>query len=63
MQWRVMAVLTFDIEDEARDFYHDVMVAKDKAAPLPQDNANLHKCFHGEAQFKPCEELESWKPS
>ena len=58
MKWRVMAVLTADTEDEARDIWDKIRDAWDKVSHLDDDSANLHRCFHDEDPFKPCEVVE-----
>lgn len=63
MQYRVMCALTFDIEDEAKDFYHDIMTVIPKANPLPDDYAHYHKCTHIGEEYAPCEVVEEWHPS
>ena len=58
MRYRVMVVKTFTEEDEARDFWHDVEMMWPKTGTLPDDEANLHQCYHDEEPARPCEELE-----
>lgn len=58
MKWRVMVVKTFDIEDEARDAWHDVKMFWPKGGTADDDHGKLHKCYHDETPPRPCEVVE-----
>lgn len=62
MKYRVMCSLTFDIEDEARDFYHDIKLVIPKASPQPDDFAHYHACTHVDELEGPCEVIEECHP-
>lgn len=61
MIWRVDTSLFFDIEDEARDYYHDSMLALAKAITINPGQENeehstieWHRCSHNEEPSSPC---------
>ena len=57
-----MCCLTFNEQDEAKDFYHDIMVVVPKASPQPDDFAHYHACTHVDEEPGPCEVIEEWAP-
>lgn len=63
MLYRVFCILSFNEEDEARDFYHDIEMVIPKANPLPDDSAHYHRCPHAEPHPGPCEVIAEWHPS
>lgn len=69
MIYTVTARLTFDSEDEARDFYHDCQLALPKSIPVNPDMPNQetsyiewHRCWHDEGSVTPCELIEHEEP-
>lgn len=65
MFYKVSAILAFDIEDEATDFYYDCQVALPKAKTINPGQPDevlgviiLEKCYHDEHPAQPCEIIE-----
>lgn len=66
MFYRVVAILHFTEEDEAKDFYHDCEVALPKAETINPGQVNqeigtilLSKCHHDEQPVLSCEQIET----
>jgi len=66
MFYRVRADIIFDVEDEARDFYHDCEIALPKGAIINPDQDNmeisqilLEECYHDESPTQPCKIIET----
>lgn len=61
MFYAVAAIYTFTSHDEARDFFHDCIMALPKTAVIPNiepysncPEIKFHQCFHDELPAKPC---------
>lgn len=66
MIYQVRANLFFEDKDEARDFYHDCILALENAVVVHPGEANqecseisLLHCRHDEAPNHPCDEVDS----
>ena len=58
MKYRVMAVMSFDDEEKARGLWKAIQAIQKAAMKLPDDHANIHRCYHDEDPTKPCEIIE-----
>ena len=63
MKYRVMAIITMETEEEARDVWDKIRDAWEKASLQEDDGCNLHKCFHDEDPGRECEVIEKLEPT
>lgn len=61
MKYRVMLDLAFDDERDTREVFEVAKRLSKKVKCLNIDEGmriNIHRCFHDETPFKPCEVIE-----
>lgn len=62
MKWRVMSVMSFDTEKQARGLWTAIKAIQNVGMKQRDDHANIHRCYHDEDPFKPCVVVEELKP-